>query len=376
LGRNPAEADDNEAAKSLVITGREYRMKWFTSAAAAAALLAAATTAQAQQIDAVRWPVPMAFGSNLVALGDAMPWVAQQLDKMSGGRIKLQVFEPGKLVPALAVFDSVADGKSEAGYTWMGYEVGKVPAAALFGAVPFGMESPEFMAWMYFGGGNELLRELFKPHNVYPIFCGTIGPEGAGWFRKEINSADDIKGLKFRAAGYGGDIYKEVGASVTLLPGGELFQALEKGVLDGTEFSLPTVDEQLGFYKVAKFYYMPGWHQPSTNQYLYVNLAAWNKISPATQAMIETTCTAAVTIALAKSEALQGKTLAKFEKEGVQVKQVNPALLKVFQAATKKVMAEKAAANAQFKKVYDSQQAFMAQNQKWKEFGYLPRDFK
>ena len=256
-------------------------MKWLCSAAAGAALFVGVAGAQAQQIEAVRWPVPMAFGSNLVALGDAMPWVAQQLDKMSAGRIKLQIFEPGKLVPALAVFDAVSEGKSEAGYTWMGYEVGKVPAAALFGAVPFGMESPEFMAWMYFGGGNELLREVFKPHNVYPIFCGTIGPEGAGWFRKEINSADDIKGLKFRAAGYGGDIYKEVGASVTLLPGGELFQALEKGVLDGTEFSLPTVDEQLGFYKVAKYYYLPGWHQPSTNQYLYVNLAAWNKTQPA-----------------------------------------------------------------------------------------------
>lgn len=351
-------------------------MKWMCSAAAGAALMFGAATASAQQIEAVRWPVPMAFGSNLVALGDAMPWVAQQLDKMTGGRIKLQVFEPGKLVPALAVFDSVSEGKVEAGYTWMGYEVGKVPAAALFGAVPFGMESPEFMAWMYFGGGNELMREVFKPHNVYPIFCGTIGPEGAGWFRKEINTPDDIKGLKFRAAGYGGDIYKEVGASVTLLPGGELFQALEKGVLDGTEFSLPTVDEQLGFFKVAKFYYMPGWHQPSTNQYLYVNLAAWNKLNPATKAIIETTCTAAVTMALAKSEALQGKTLAKFEKEGVQVKQVNATLLKAFQAATKKVMAEKSAANPLFKKVYDSQVAFMAQNQKWKELGYLPRDFK
>lgn len=182
--------------------------------------------------------------------------------------------------------------------------------------------------------------------------------------------------MKFRAARYGGDIYKEVGASVTLLPGGELFQALEKRVLDGTEFSLPTVDEQVGFYKVVKYYYMPGWHQPSTNQYLYINLAAWEKLSAQTKAMIKTTCTAAVTMALAKSEALQGKTLAKFEKEGVQVKKVNADLLKVFQAAAKKVMAEKSAANAEFKKVYDSQQAFMAQNQKWKEFGYLPRVFK
>jgi TRAP-type mannitol/chloroaromatic compound transport system substrate-binding protein len=351
-------------------------MKSMKIAAAGAAMLLSATAAQAQQIDAVRWPVPMAFGSNLVALGDAMPWVAQQLDKVSGGRIKLQVFEPGKLVPALAVFDSVSEGKVEAGYTWMGYEVGKVPAAALFGAVPFGMESPEFTAWMYFGGGNDMLRELFKPFNVYPIFCGTISPEGAGWFRKEINSVDDIKGLKFRAAGYGGDIYKDAGASVTLLPGGELFQALEKGVLDGTEFSLPTVDEQLGFFKVAKYYYLPGWHQPSTNQYLYVNLASWNKLNAQTQALIEMSCTAAVTISLAKAEALQGATLAKFEKEGVQVKQVNANLLKAFQASTKKVMAEKAAANPAFKKVYDSQLAFMAQNQKWKELGYLPRDFK
>lgn len=351
-------------------------MKKLGYAAFGAAMLMGVSAAPAQQVEAVRWPVPMAFGSNLVALGDAMPWVAQQLDKASGGRIKLQIFEPGKLIPALAVFDSVSEGKVEAGYTWMGYEVGKVPASALFGAVPFGMESPDFMAWMYFGGGNEMLRDLFKPHNVYPIFCGTIGPEGAGWFRKEINTADDIKGLKFRAAGYGGDIYKEVGASVTLLPGGELFQALEKGVLDGTEFSLPTVDEQLGFYKVAKYYYMPGWHQPSTNQYLYINLAAWNKLNPVTQALIETTCTAAVTISLAKSEALQARTLAKFEKEGVQLRKVNPQLLKVFQAATTKVMAEKSAANADFKKIYDSQKAFMAENQKWKEFGYLPRDFK
>jgi TRAP-type mannitol/chloroaromatic compound transport system substrate-binding protein len=351
-------------------------MKPIKTAIFAAGLAALPFVAQAQQIEPVRWGVPMAFGSNLVALGDAMPWVAQQLDKVSGGRIKLQVFEPGKLVPALAVFDSVSDGKVEAGYTWMGYEVGKVPASALFGAVPFGMESPEFMAWMYFGGGNELLQELFKPFNVHPIFCGTISPEGAGWFRKEINSADDIKGLKFRAAGYGGDIYKETGASVTLLPGGELFQALEKGVLDGTEFSLPTVDEQLGFHKVAKYYYLPGWHQPSTNQYLYVNLRSWEKLQPATRALIETTCTAAVAISLAKAEALQGKTLEKFEKEGVQVKQVNANLLKAFQAATKKVMAEKAASNPMFKKVYDSQLAFMAQNQKWKELGYLPRDFK
>ncbi len=164
------------AAKKLLVNGL----------LASALLVGASVSAAAQEINAVRWGIPMAFGSNLVALGDTMPWVSQQLEKISGGKIKLQVAEPGKLVPALAVFDSVSQGKVEAGYSWMGYEIGKLPASALFGAVPFGMESPMFMAWMYFGGGNELLQEVYAPHNVHPIFCGTISPEAAGWFRKEI----------------------------------------------------------------------------------------------------------------------------------------------------------------------------------------------
>ena len=351
-------------------------MKLLKAGVVAAALVASSSFAQAQTIDTIRWGVPMSFGSNLLALGDTMPWVAQQLDKVSGGKIKLQVFEPGKLIPALAVYESVSDGKVEAGYTWMGYEVGKLPASALFGAVPFGMDSVEFIAWMYFGGGNELLRELYKPHNVVPIFCGTISPEAAGWFRTEITSPDQLKGLKFRAAGLGGKVYQKVGSSVTLLPAGELFQALEKGVLDGTEFSLPSVDDQLGFYKVAKFYMLPGWHQPSTNQYLYVNAAAWDKLNATTKALIETTCTAAVTISLAKAEAIQGKTLAKFEQEGVKVVKVSPELLKTFQKATEEVMAEESGKDPMFKKIYDSMSAFQQQNKKWTEYGYLPRDFK
>lgn len=335
-----------------------------------------ALSAPAMAQETVRWGVPMSFGSNLVALGDTMPWVSEQLKKVSGGSINLQVFEPGKLVPALAIFDSVSTGKVEAGYSWMGYEIGKVPVSALFGAVPFGMETPQFTAWMYFGGGDQLLKEAYKPHNVYPIFCGSISPEAAGWFRKEINTPEDLKGLKFRAAGIGGRIYQKLGASVTLLPAGELFQALEKGVLDGTEFSLPTVDDQLGFSKVAKNYYLPGWHQPSTNQYLYVNLQVWNKLKPQTQAQIETTCAAGVTMALAKAEALQGETLAKFEKDGVKARQFNKNMLQAFSKASKEVMDEEAAKDPMFKKVYDSMNAFEAKNAKWHNLGYLPRDFK
>ena len=350
--------------------------KLVSTTAALAVACAALYSGSAQAVDRIRWAVPMAFGSNLTALGDTMPWVAQTLDKMSGGAIKLSVQEPGKLIPALAVFDNVSTGKVEAGYTWMGYEIGKLPASALFGALPFGLEPDEYIAWYYFAGGEKLVRELYAPHNVVPIFCGTIGPEAAGWFKFEIKNVAQLKGLKFRAAGLGGKVAQKVGMSVTLLPAGELFQALERGVLDGTEFSLPTVDEQLGFYKVAKFYHLPGWHQPSTSQYLYIHKKAWDGLKPDTQAMIETACTAGVTMAIAKGEALQAPVIEKFQKEGVKAVKLPVDVLKAFQKATDEVMAEESAKDPMFKKVYDSQRAFQKSYKLWKDLGYLPRDWK
>lgn len=342
----------------------------------AAAALALTVAGSAGAVEKLRWPVPMAFGSNLTALGDTMPWVAQTLEKISDGAIRLQVQEPGKLIPPLAVFDNVSSGKVEAGYTWMGYEIGKVPASALYGAVPFGLEPDEYIAWYYFDEGQKFVRELYAPHNVVPVFCGTIGPEAAGWFKFEIKNVEQLKGLKFRAAGLGGKIAQKVGMSVTVLPAGELFQALEKGVLDGTEFSLPTVDEQLGFYKVAKFYHLPGWHQPSTSQFLYIHKKAWDSLKPDAQAMIETVCTAGVTMAIAKAEALQGPVIEKFKAAGVKAVQLPPAVLQAFQKATDEVMADESAKDPMFKKIYASQRAFQKKHKVWKELGYLPRDWK
>ena len=352
------------------------RKKLVSAAVSVAFVCGALASGTAQAVDRIRWAVPMSFASNLTALGDTMPWVSELLDKMSAGAIKLTVQEPGKLIPALAVFDNVSAGKVEAGYSWMGYEIGKLPASALFGATPFGLEPSEYIAWMYFGGGDKLLKELFAPHNVYPILCGVIAPEAAGWFKFEIKTVEQLKGLKFRAAGIGGKVAQKAGMSVTLLPAGELFQALEKGVLDGTEFSLPTVDEQLGFYKVAKFYHLPGWHQPSTSQFLYVNMKEWNKLKPETKAMIEGACTAGVTMAMAKAEALQAPVIEKFQKEGVKAVKLPDSVLRAFQKATDEVLAEEAAKDAMFKKVYESQKAFQKQYQLWKDLGYLPRNWK
>ncbi|WP_151702241.1 TRAP transporter substrate-binding protein [Nitrincola alkalilacustris] len=349
-------------------------MKHALKAVALSTTLVVSTAAMAD-FDRVRWQVPMSFSSTLTALGDTMPEVSRMLDQMSGGRVTLQVFEPGALVPALSIFENVSSGNIPAGYSWMGYEWGQLPVSALFGATPFGLESQEFLAWMYFHGGDELLKEAFAPHNVYPILCGTISPEAAGWFREEINSVDQLSGLKFRAAGVGGEIMAEFGMSVTMLPGGELYQALETGVLDGTEFSLPTVDEQLGFYQVAKYYYLPGWHQPSTNQFLYVNMDEWNKLNDQTKGLIENTCMAGNAYALARAEALQGAVLKRFAEKGVNMRQYNDEILAAFEEATDRVMARRSETDPMFAKVYSSMKEFQAEHSSWKHLGYLPRDW-
>lgn len=345
------------------------------AAATSVATIGALAPANAEEVQKVKWAVPISFSSSLTALGDTLPWVADRVSKASGGDIQFEVFEPGKLIPSLAVFESVATGQIDAGYSWMGYERGQVPASALFGATPFGLEPAQFVAWMYQGGGNELLEELFEPYNVHPILCGTISPEAAGWFKFPIESVDQLNGLKFRAAGLGGEIMKEVGMSVTVLPGGELYQALETGVLDATEFSLPTVDEQLGFYQVAKFYHLPGWHQPSTSQYLYVNGDVWKELNSTTQSVIENTCMAGVTYAMARAEALQGAVLNSFADKGVTAKQLPEDVLQTFRDATAVVMARESEADAMFAKIYGSMMAFKEENAQWHALGYLPRDW-
>ena len=344
-------------------------------ATALAGVLALGLAGAAAAQDTVRWQVPIAFSTTLTALGDTAPYVAERLSAMSDGNINLQIAEPGTVVPALSIFENTSTGAIDAGYSWMGYEIGQVPASALFGATPFGLEPTDFIAWMNFHGGKELLTELYEPFNVHPIHCGTISPEAAGWFKEPVNSVDDLQGMKFRAAGLGGEIMTEFGMAVTVLPGGELYQALETGVLDATEFSLPTVDQQLGFFQVAKNYYLPGWHQPSTNQFLYVNLDVWNGLSDATKAMFETACEAGVAYSIARAEALQGAILTDFEEKGVTLQRYDDETLKAFYDATQTVMERKSSENEMFAKVYESMTAFQRELAPWKELGYLPRDW-
>ena len=336
---------------------------------------AAVADNEERSVATLRWRVPVAFATTLEVLGDNVRWVTDAIDRASNGAMILDPYEPGEIVPAFNIVDAVREAKVQAGYTWLGYDQGKIPASPLLGAVPFGMEPWEYTAWWYEWGGRELGQALYAKYGVHPVLCGLIGPETAGWFRTPIDDLSDLEGLKIRFAGLGGRVIERLGASVTMLPGGEIFQALEKGAIDATEFSLPNVDEALGFDRIAKLNYYPGWHQTYTAAHLVVNDVVWQRLSAREQAVIDTACTAGVTRNLAKSEAKQGPILAGFASKGVTAISLPEPILRELNRVTDEVMAEEARRDEDFRVIHTSQLAFREQYALWKRFAYLPRDF-
>ncbi len=349
-------------------------MKKLTLTAAMIAIgLAMGGFAQAKDL---RWKMPVAFATKLPGLGSPAAWVADKLNTASDGSIKVKVYEPKELVPPFEILQSVSDGKVDAGYTWIGYDQGKVPAVPLFAAVPFGLKPPAYAGWYFYGGGHDMLQKVYanKGFNVHAQLCGIIGPETAGWYKEPITSLEDYKGMKIRFAGLGGKVLEKLGASVTMLPGGELFQALEKGTIDATEFSMPAIDQILGFDQVVKNNLFPGWHQPFTAQYMLINGDAWKAASAAQKALVETACTTGTLMGLAEGESKNGAVLTKLKKEGINVGQIPLPILKQLKEVTNQVLAEQAAADADFKMVLESQQAFQKDYVIWDENAYLPTE--
>ena len=323
----------------------------------------------------VRWRVPVVFQTTWPVLGDNPVYVSQMIKDASRGAFLLDIFEPNEIVPPFSITDAVRDQKIEAGYTWLGYDQGKIPASALVGAVPFGMEPWEYSAWWFEGNGKNLTETLYKKHNIHPIFCGMTGPETAGWFRKPIQSLEDLKGLKIRFAGLGGKVIEQLGASVTMLPGSEIFQALEKGAIDATEFALPIVDQQLGFDRVAKYNYYPGWHQPFTASHLIVNVTTWDSLDSNDQSLLELACTAGVIRNLSSSEGKQGAVVARFEETGALPRVLSLEILRELERVTKRVLEQEAERDKDFAVIYESQLEFRQNYSHWKSRAYLPRDF-
>jgi len=330
--------------------------------------------APALAADTVSWEMPIAFSSSLPGLGMPAKYVSDRVAAMSDGAMQLNVHQPGDLVSPFKILGAVDSGKVAAGYTWLGYERQRIPAAPLFSGVPFGPKPWAFMAWYYQGPGHRLLQEVIanKGYNVHAELCGIVGPETAGWYSHPINSLEDYKGLKIRFGGLGGDVLRKLGADVSTIPASQLIEAIKSGRIQATEFSLPVIDRIIGLDKALKHNLFPGWHQPFAAQYLLVNDDRWRQLSDPQRAMLETVCTAATSRALAQSEYKEGKTLEAFRKEGVDIRTIPVSVLKQLKSVTEDILAREADQDADFKRVYASQRAFQKQYDSWERLGYLP----
>ena len=343
-----------------------------TSVALAAGLIAAPAVAA----DKLLLKTPIAFSTALPGLGSPIPRVAEQLDLMSGGTLKMKVYEPGELVPPFEILDAVSTGKINSGYATAGYWAGKIPAAPLFSAVPFGPEAGEYMAWLYYGNGLSLYQEMYDQagYNIHVIPCAIIAPETSGWFANEINSPADLDGLKMRFFGLGGKVMQKLGVATSLLPGGEIFPALEKGAIDATEFSMPAIDARLGFHKLVRFNYFPGWHQQATVFELIVNKDVWNEANDTHKAIVENACKASMTDSFAEGEAIQHAVLIdNVENNGVTIKQWSAEMLDTFRTTWEEVAAEEAGNDEFFAKVLTDMNEFRDGYQLWKQNAFLPR---
>ncbi len=336
---------------------------------------AAATDGDGKVIQRVRWRVPLSASRNLPGNGETPIWLAKTVNEASDGAVYFQLFDPGEIVPAFAITDAVRDRKVPAGYTWLGYDQGKIPASALFGATPFGMTPWAYIGWWFFADGQQLANDIYSRHNMKPLLCGVTGPETAGWYAEPINSLADLNGLKIRFAGVGGKIMQRAGASITMLPAGEIFQALETGVIDATEYSQPITDQALGFSRIAKYNYYPGWHQPFSATHLVVNLEVWNALTHADQTLIESLCSAATGLHLGLTESLQGDVIAKFPDIGVTAMETPIEILRELKAHADIVLDEEAAKDADFSRVLASQRKYKASYDHWKRLAYLPKEF-
>ncbi|MFQ5346260.1 MAG: TRAP transporter substrate-binding protein [Rhodothalassiaceae bacterium] len=319
----------------------------------------------------VRWRLASTYPSSIVILGSMGKRIETLARAVSGGRIELRFHEPGALIPPFEIFDAVSYGAIEAGWSTPGYWAGREPALQLFAAVPFGPSAAEYLAWFDYGGGREIFEDIYHRHNIHSLICGISPPEAAGWFKKPIETVDDFRGLRVRYFGLGGKVLEKLGASVQLLSGGEIFQALELGAIDGSEYSVPAVDLRMGFYQAAKHYYFPGWHQQSTFFELMINLDAWKSLSAMQQAQIEAVCSENIRYGLSEGEALQIDAMRALEEKGVVFHRFPPEVLAALRKAWGEVATELSAENADFRRGWESLRAFREAHAVWRERGYL-----
>ena len=360
--------------------GREIRRREFlktsTAGAAGAGLLgsgALAACAPGSDTNAgqeaggisgpeVRWRLASSFPRSLDILHGACEYVAGRVAALTGGAFQIRVFPAGEIVPGLRVLDAVQQGTVQAGFSADYYYIGKHPAFAFGTAVPFGLSPRQQISWLLSGGGIELMREVYADFGIRNFLCGLTATQMGGWFRHEVKSLADLRGLRMRIPGLGGEIMDRLGATVQLLAAGDIYPALERGAIDATEWVGPYDDEKLGFHEIAPYYYYPGWWEPGPTLTLQVGRAAWDELPGGYQEIIESTTREATVHTLARYDAEDPSALRRLVDEGgVQLRKYPDEILEAAWRASAAYLEEQAAAEAGFRKVYEGWKGFRSE---------------
>ncbi len=340
------------------------RRSFLSTAATGGAILGAPAIISAQP--AIRWRMPSSFPKSLDTLYGAAETIAKYVTTMTGGRFTITSHAAGEIVPGLQVLDAVQAGTVEAGHTPLYYYFGKDPAFAFDTAVPFGLNCRQQTAWLMEGGGNQLMREFLRDYNVHNVgVSGNTGAQMGGWFRKEINSVDDLKGLKFRCGGPAGQVLSKLGVVPQQIAGGDIYPALEKGTIDAAEWVGPYDDEKLGFNKVAKYYYYPGWWEGGPNLSMIVNVKAWDSLPNEYKAILEAACAYAYAECMAKYDARNAASLKRLVAGGAVLRAFPRPVMDACYKASEEWFAENNAKNPKFKKIFDSWVRFRSDAVTW-----------
>lgn len=306
-----------------------------------------------------RWKMVTTWPPNFPILGEACSYFAQLVEEMSGGRMKIQVYGGNELVPPLEAFDTVRTGGAEMGSGAAYYWAGKAPAAQFFASVPFGMNAQQLNAWMLCGGGLKLWEELYRDFNLVPMAGGNTGVQMGGWFNREINSLDDLKGLKMRIPGLGGKVLDKAGGSPVLLAGGELYTGLERGIIDATEWLGPYHDTMMGFPDIAKYYYTPGWHETGTMLEYFVNKKQYDQLPNDLKAILQSAALRLNGWVLSEMEAKNAEALAELQEQGdVDIRSFPQEVLDQLKVYTAEAIADLTRDDAFAQRTYASYEAF------------------
>ena len=326
-----------------------------------AASSATPATQAPEAVQQVEWKLVTTWPKNLPALGTAPERLAASVAEMSAGRFQIKVYADGELVPAFEVFDAVSQGTAEMGHGAAYYWRGKMPMAAVFATVPFGMNAQETNGWLHHGGGLALWRELYAPFGVVPFAAGNTGTQMAGWFNKEIASVADIDGLKMRIPGFGGEVFQRAGGVAVSLPGSEVFTSLQTGVIDATEWVGPYNDIAFGLQEAAEFYYYPGWHEPNATLEAIVNAEALAALPADLRAILQVACRASNQDMLDEFTARNAAALKTLlDEHGVQLRRLPEDVLRRFWELSAAVLEEAAGEDDLNRRILDSYQAFLA----------------